>query len=610
MYKNVLGDSFTLFLLLACTVCVSNAENPEVDTEEVSVTEIHDNSFEGFLNIKAAHERKNEYAFGSKNASAVALTPVVTFGDVTLESDFYYGRQFTYYGVLGGKLKKDAAMHAVASSRFEENTTKANFYRTYSRLTYANKKSDFRVVIGDTSSKNTIGFQQWISGVGISIFRQGGNGEVINNGSGIVITRLSKVEVKLGDDILAVRVFPSGVYSIDDLPEEAKIPGTYLKISDQLSRNENLKIDYFGGYSALAQGKDDFDIIVACNNKWDVDDPHRIKYHDKPRFGANYRYGISDDVTVGAGGQMFDGSCLLDFTTIFTTGFGLISPNVSYSHQKWGDKKTTNAFGAGLFYRLPENETGISLEVYLSVKAKGFGDLGYENEKQEERNRFFERFNDKWHDRETSHETVSRRQITARVYTKPIFNITPAFTFNGVWSKTEKLREYTLSLSGKIFDYATLVVSGGLTYDDLVDGKKGGKNEKAPDRRLTIACTIPLGDDLKVRGTYFHHDDERLRSQATITYNPSEIKGLEIEAERFSRPGHSNPCFSVKYDGDYFNLKAEEKITNNYDNDGKKAEHINQQRFFFGTSITTKGIKSARKSNINVLRTATDSLEK
>ncbi|GHU14703.1 hypothetical protein FACS189449_11740 [Alphaproteobacteria bacterium] len=612
MCRNVLFRSITLSLLLGCVVCVSEVcdADSNFDTEKIDVTEIHDDSegFDGFLNIKAAHERKNQYAFGPKNASAVALTPVVTFGNFTIESDFYYGHQFTYNSVLGGKLKKrpysltnKKYLNKMVEEKLQSNTNEANFYRSYSRLTYTNKSADFRVVVGDTSSKNTIGYQQGISGLGISIFRQEGNGNVINNGSGIVITRLSKIECRLGDDILAIAVLAPGVYSIDDLPEEAKIPGAYLKVSDQLSRNDVLKIDYFGGYGALANGKDDFDIIIAGNNRWDVDDPHRIKYNKKLRYGVNYRYGVSDEVTVGAGAQLYEGSCLLDYTTIFTTGLGMISPHVSYSHQKWGDERETNAFGAGLFYKLPKNETGISLEVFFGVKVKGFGDLDKKNEEQEEINKFFERFG-AGNRREISSESNSQRLVTARVYIKPILDITPTFTFNGAWSKTERLREYTLSLSGKIFDFATLVASAGLTYDD----PDGGKNGRAPDRRLTIACTIPLGSDLKIGGTYFHHDEERLRSSAKINYKPSEIKGLEIEAERQSRPGFSNPSLTVKYDGDYVNLKAEEKINNSYD-DGK---HDNQQRFFFGTSITTKGIKSMRMSNINVLRTAREALEK
>jgi hypothetical protein len=56
-------------------------------------------------------------------------------------------------------------------------------------------------------------------------------------------------------------------------------------------------------------------------------------------------------------------------------------------------------------------------------------------------------------------------------------------------------------------------------------------------------------------------------------------------------------------------VKAEEKIENQYEHDGKKASHRNKQRIFFGTSLTTDGIKNARKVNVNVLRTAKESLK-
>ena len=57
--------------------------------------------------------------------------------------------------------------------------------------------------------------------------------------------------------------------------------------------------------------------------------------------------------------------------------------------------------------------------------------------------------------------------------------------------------------------------------------------------------------------------------------------------------------------------KLEESIKNIYPNSsiGKKL-HNNQQRAFFGTSISQDGFKSYRKSNVNILRTAYEANKK
>ncbi|MDR3180084.1 MAG: hypothetical protein LBT70_04275 [Holosporaceae bacterium] len=627
MFKKMLCSSIFLLLLsgmyvksLGAAENNSNASAAEFNSEANSGTTREESQFDGFINIKFAHERKNDWAFGPKNASAVAFTPVITIGNVTLESDFYYGHQFTYSSIpsserhlakiTGKKYEFHNAFGSIrtlATDMMAKNTKETHFYRSYSRVFYKNKELDFCAVLGDTSSKNVIGYQQSISGFGISIFRQRGGG--LNNGSGITLMRPSKVECKLGDEVLAVRVFAPGGYSLENLPEEAKIPGVHLKISDLLNRSEKFDVDYFGGYDHLEKGQNDFDFIIAFRNKWDIDDPYKIRYTKKPRYGFNYRYGVEDDITVGTGMQLFENSYLLDVMATWVTKAGLLSPNISFSHQDWGTENNANAIGVGLFYKLPENDKGISLEVFLGIKSKGFGDLSKSKDDLERYNEFMEKCFDTSLRKtfmNSPSESSSTREVIVRMYTKPIWNaVTPTFTFNGVWGKSQRLREYTLSFVTRVFDYFTLVTSAGLTYDD----PSGGANRQSPDRRLTVACTIPLGKDLSIAGSYFHHDEDRLRNNVGITYTPTEVKGLEFCAETYSYPGFSNPCFSLKYDGDYFNVKLEEKINNVYQNSGAKARHDNQQRAFFGTSITTKGIKSHRKSFFNVLRTASESID-
>lgn len=579
-----------------------------------------DEEADGFLNVKASHERSNSYAFGPKNASAVGLNPVISMGAFTFDTGLYYGRQFSNTTVFkserflsktvsGGKLKEfhDSinSIKDIYGKAMSKNVNDSYFLREYTRLLYKSDARNFRVVVGDTTTKNTIGNQQAITGAGISIFRQNGNGSVINSGSPIIITRPSKVECKLGDEILVARLFAPGTYYLDDFPEEAKIPGVTLKISDQLNRNEVLTVDYFSGYGMLKAGEDDFDLSVIYASRYNIDDPCRIKYANDPHFSGNYRYGWSDQLTVGAGAQIYKSSYTADVTAIFGTEYGKVSPNLSFSN----DTRYGSAVAAGVYYMAPVNEYGVTFETFLGVKDKGFSDLRRGEEFGELYNNFMAKYftnEDLKTKFKNTYSPESSRQIIARVYSKPIFGFIPSFIFSGAWSKTNRLREYTLSCTTKVFDRATITVSAGLTYDDPTKGV----NQESPDRRLTVALTVPFGD-FKASGTYSHHDDDRLKSHAELNYKPSEIKGLELTVESDFKPGYQNPKATVKYECDYFDVKVDDSVKNIYPNSsiGKKV-HGNQQRVFFGTSISTSRIRSYRKSNVNVLRTAYDANKK
>lgn len=613
MFKKALGYSVICALLLVSNYAIADSgKKHETKTAHTDNTEI-----DGFLNIKAVHERANEYPFGSKNCSGSAFNPVFSVGNFTVDADFYYGRQYSYGGVFNSERNLFKITSYDKRSKFRENykktikenlssamspnTDKAHFYRNYTRGIYENHSNNFRVVVGDTTTRNHIGFQQALSGVGISIFRQSGNGEIINNSTPIVITRVSKIECKLGDEILSYRVFTPGVYTLEDLPEEAKIPGATIKINDQLNRTYTLKVDYFSGYGMLEAGKDDFDIAIVREHKWDVDDPHRIGYFKKPRYSANYRYGVSDETTVGVGIQGYENTQIFDVTAIFATDFGMFSPHASFSNGN-SIKDSKKTVGAGILYVIPKNELGIFFETFLGIKGKGFGDLGKEKDVGDEYNKLIDKYFTTASLKEQFKNSVSEtstKQIIARIYTKPVFGITPSFTFNGSWTKDSRLREYTLSFTKKIWD-CCFTISGGLSYDD----PSKGANLQSPDRRLTIACCIPIGTDFKVQGSYFHHDEDRYRNYEKFQYTPSEIPGLEVNVEHYSRPDFRNPCTSVKYDGKYCNLKAEETIRNSYSETNK--QHTNQQRFFFGTSLSPSRIRAYQKNNFNVLRTGRD----
>ncbi|MDR2724210.1 MAG: hypothetical protein LBB25_03350 [Holosporaceae bacterium] len=583
---------------------------------------------ESFLNIKAAHERSNEHAFGGKNTSAIALNPVIfLFSEqVVLEGDLYYGRQFSLNGFITSaeywgsvfndqeELYENFGVHKKSLTKATENSCKRpHFYRNYTRCTYKNNDNEFRIVVGDTTTRNTIGFQQAMSGAGISIFRQSGNGKIINGGSPIVITRISKIEYQLNGKVIAFRILKPGIYTLDDLVEEAKLPGIQIKISDQLSRSEILKVEYFSGYGMLDAGKDDFDITVLYPHIWNLEDPMRTRYKKKHRYSANYRYGYTDRLTLGVGGQAYDDSYILDVTAIYSGFLGKIAPNAAFSLDSRAGRQTRKTGGIGLFYALPENEKGIFLEASVGFKGRGFGSLGASEDQEEAENAFIDTYfptaavNRKF---KKSSRSSSIQQVTIRVYSEPIRGITPTFVFNGEWHNSgenqaldKKLREYTISLSGKAYERYNYAVSVGITYDDPAAGKHRGAIRK----RLTMSCSYALSPEVELQTDYTQNGAEQRRwhSGCTITGDDGEGNQYELTSEMFGRPGMRNPVFALKYDTKYLGLKLDQSTTNNYEDKGAAktaSSHTNRQRALLGTSISQRGFRAYKKGGFNTLR--------
>lgn len=607
-------------LVLGCLVCSSlfaREENVGNKLEESL-------PIEAFLNMKASHNRgDNTYPFGPKNTSMVCFNPFLAVGDLVIDADFSYGRSTKYAGFLRSPQGMSRVTGALpeffdnyfkwisrkAQKGFINTIDKPHFYRSYTRVMYNDRAHDIKIIVGDVATRNTIGFQQPFSGGGINISRQSGNGNVINPGLPIVVTKLSKAEVRLGNEILRVRILPPGIYTVDDLGEEAKLPGVTIKLSDQVSRSDTFTVDYFSGYDMPDLGMDDFDITIAFTHHWDIDDPYKIRYRNKPRFSGNYRFTPIENVTFAFGVQGYHNSYGLDFNLIFNTPYGKISPNIGFTDTYKGNR----AIGGGIYYALPENSYGIHLEALVGAKERGYGDLGISDEKSES----YDYYMDKYFKVEAENFglknnpslTENSRFAMVRLYTDPICGFTPGFTFRGDWANnkeknTNSFRDYSVSLTKSLFEGCMVTAVAGLTYDDPTKGR----NQKSPDRRLTLACNIDLNSQVSIKGTYSHLDQERMKKYGSITFTPEAIKELELQTEYFRMPGKSNPVFSIRYDNEYFGVKFEENISSTYldEKAGTRDGHKNNQTFMFGTSLTPQGFRAVKKNSFNIIRTGED----
>lgn len=570
--------------------------------------------FDGFMNIRGAHERdRNAYAFGPNNTSIVLLNPVLRFGNCFLDAECYYGRQVKYAGFLTSfrhisRYINDVHEFNVAyrenprllnnSKKAAENAVdKPHFYRAHTRVVYMDKARNLKVVAGDTRVRNLIGFQTGLSGVGVSIFHQGASERTVAPNRPIFITKLSKTEVRLGNEILSIKILPPGIYDLEAFGEEVKIPGTTIKIGDQIGTSEKFNVEYFNGYGLTPKGEHNYDMTVVCGHKWNIDDPYRIRYKKKPKLSTNWLYGLTDNVTFGVGMQAYEKAITFDHIWIINTPMGKIAPNIGYSYD--AHMSEHHAIGAGLYYELPANDMGVHFEIQATALAKGYSNMGCNEEINELSKEYILRCfggNPHLNSFLPQQNESSVRKIVCRLYSDPICGITPSFIFSGAWtSRTQRMREYTIAFTRTFFNCCTLTVSGGLTYDD----PSKGVNQKSPDRRFIAACCVNFSPEWSVKTTYTHYDDELYRSYGMVSYKPEAIHGLEISTEVVRKPGVSNPLFTVKYDNKYFNVKVEQNIVNTYDDINAKTRngHRNGQRFLFGTSICKDGIRAARSAD-------------
>ncbi|MDR0968701.1 MAG: hypothetical protein LBL99_03680 [Holosporaceae bacterium] len=635
--KALAACSILLIYNIAVAEEVSDSSSKEEKASSSDKKKKESGYEDSFLNIKFAHERENEYAFGPNNGSAVALMPFLAIDEWHMDGSFYYGRQRGYlntptkdfywgktipYGEKEEffengfkKFKKNKGSNGLDS--LQNNALhKPHFHRSYTRAVYASRSHNFRVMIGDVKTSSAIGFQPYMTGGGVSFSSKDGNGSTISGASSLLLDRPTRLQYRVNGVFLANQTRASGLYAIDDLAEELMLPGASVTLRDQMDRTENIKIDYFSNYNILAKGKNSYDVSVLYNHKWDKIDPFRLKYRNKPRFSSNYKYGYSDDVTIGFGAQAYEKAFTLDGQVVFAGDFGKISPNVAYSDSRGrngGKSRKTGGFGA--FYAIPENDAGIYLETLLAYKGRDYADLGLMEDEREDLDDFIKEYLDgetcfnivkQSRIRPINNNEASTRKVAVRLYSKPIYGITPAFVFKGEWASSSdklrdgKLREYTLCFTTNVTKNCIAIFIAGLSYKD----PDGGRNRRSPDRRINLTFTWNITPEFLLEGTYLTYDGQQRRPYGHARYKPEAVKGLEAEAELYAMRGSQDKIFTIRYETDFFDVKAVEEQHFTYDDKkyGQSKNHLNAQQFYFGTSLSKDGFGQHKKNSFNVIR--------
>lgn len=571
------------------------------------------------MNVKYCHERNGEKYIPLENRNLIGFTPWIKAGNFFVDFDGYHGNQF----YLNKHLQRNNIDKYIGPSKIcrfnkdkdkrgspifeeykrikkyvEKKNAKESFYRTTTRLGYKNPSGHGpNVLIGDITP-GIVGFLNCNAGLGFQV-KSGWETTSVGSVAPIVITKPSKVECYIEGILVNSMNLQPGVYVIDDLQPELRMHGAVLKIKDCTDTSIEYKVDCYGGKKPIKGGTNAYDFAIYSPLYFDPKDPREIKYEDYVAFTGFYKHGIKDGLTFEIGGQGYKNGGLLDIAFSYSTPIGDISNRIATSY----DSTAENKFGGGveLAYNSLHSENDAYLSVIYSYRGTGFTDLGKAAHHGGRFNNFLAMNNCRnMSDNYKAGTTISTsfsHFLSALISLGTLANQRIALVFVGRWAKTQNVRNFGLSISGKFLqEKVSYVLSGGIIYD----GPYGGINGTYPDYRAAIGLSVQLGDQVSISGDYSYYEDSLNKSAYRVTYTPKFLKGLEIEPEYISSDDGNCHDFSytIKYNGDYFNLKL---AHNTCDHDKKlHADYTN--KFYIGTNIGMNGLSKLKPSSIMTVR--------
>lgn len=252
----------------------------------------------------------------------------------------------------------------------------AEFQRQGSRLVYDYPKDVIRFSAGDLLPVPQ-GFQGAPQMAGLSLYRSYGvlQPETSVRPSGdqtFILTRPSTVTVTVnGSQVRTMRLDP-GTYNLRNFPFSQGANDITLSIVDDTGAVRTLHFNVFFNQTQLAPGISEFGIWVGVKSPLSTYGPH---YSDRPVGTAYFRYGVSQNLTIGGNYQVDDNMQMFGGQALFSLPIGTFSLNVAGSRLMGG----TSGYAATLTYqRLFEftGGTGDSLNLAATTRSANFATLG------------------------------------------------------------------------------------------------------------------------------------------------------------------------------------------------------------------------------------------
>lgn len=576
------------------------------------------------------HIRENEDFLGHKNETNFRVTPNIAIGNFVFEGDFTYGKGSTNSSAPRDKIAHVVNMHhnlfnvktKPADDKYAEKWDTATddeakrkvwaealtekgkkellgrmadrprFYRNFTRVTYENEASNFKITAGDAAANVTFGSMQGPSGAGISLYRTSSMFDrkaqsTLNCQSTITILRPSFVEVTQNGSTIQGKLFAPGIYSLADIAPEVNLHDTELIITDDFNHKYTYKVNVHGDKVPLAENTDEFEFRIFVPHRFDALDPMLRKYGDNVIFSGVYRFAYSGDLTLQANAQGYNGGVKAETGYSCQTRFGLFSQAVGASFAN-GDG-SRRAMSTQFYYLTPQMPIG-TVSVAFGIIGKGYIDLGLGADQDDINKQIWDFVSSGNHgDYTNPFQETTKKTLTVKYTPCEIFKgIGISAFYKKEWEDHRAKQSGDISLTWVYKNKYKFASGIGITVDK--DGRLDKDGASIPtalkadeiQRRFYVAVDIPVCDQVSLTSSY-DYDDERM-FYASMEFKPEAVEGLTVELDSKLHGGYGEwraHGGKVKYECKYADFRFDHQITMRK----SIGMHKNRERFFANTYI-------------------------
>lgn len=261
-------------------------------------------------------------------------------------------------------------------ANWQAGTTGPDFQRRGTRAVYDDRRNLVRWTGGDLQTLAR-GFQSApeIAGLAVSRFYSLLDPQTIIRPRGnrsFQIERRSTVEVRINDQLIRRLELEPGTFDLTDFPFAQGANDVRLTVTDDTGRTQSFDFDIFLDQSQLAAGLSEFGFYAGALAPLGRSGPI---YSNDPAFSGFYRRGISDQLTLGANGQIDNRGWMGGVETVVATPIGAFGGFASASH--------VNGVGSGwasilTFQRtINRSELGaVALSFSIEARSRDFAPIG------------------------------------------------------------------------------------------------------------------------------------------------------------------------------------------------------------------------------------------